>query len=89
MRIMHMTCDIRGLLNNFKRKSLADIVTDTETGRSLTDSEARAHLNGFLESGWRVLPMSDCPTFDHQTGCNCCKLSDTEWLTYMQSRGEE
>ena len=70
MGILHMACDIRGLLSNSNRKgSLDGIMTDNETGRTLTDAEARAYLKECLDKGWRVLPMGDCDNFDYQTGC--------------------
>ena len=66
----HTCADIRGMLNNFKRKgSMKDIMTDTETGRCLTDAEARNYLNDRLAKGWKVIPMCDCNNFDYQSGC--------------------
>lgn len=70
MSIMHCCADIRGMLRYHSRKgSLKGVFTDTETGRKLSDEEAREYLYDCLAKGWRVLPMGDCDNFDYQTGC--------------------
>ncbi|WP_041272400.1 hypothetical protein [Desulfitobacterium hafniense] len=66
----HLCVDISGMLRLYKRKgSLEGVISDPETGRTLSDAEARQYLQECLAKGWRVLPMGDCDNFDHQTGC--------------------
>lgn len=70
MAVRHMCADIRGMLNNHRRKgSLKGIFKNEETGQSLSDDEAREYLYDCLAKGWRVLPMGGCDNFDYQTGC--------------------
>ena len=87
--IVHISYDISGLLREFKHRSLDGSITCTETGRALGDREARTHLQELLDQGHKLIPLGDCPTFDPQTGCNCRKVSDEEWLRLMQVRGAE
>ena len=69
-RTIHLCVDIEGMLRIHKKKgSLERMMTDNETGRYLSDAEAREYLNECLAKGWRVLPMTECDNFDYQTGC--------------------
>lgn len=70
MGVMHCCADIRGMLRNYSRKgSLKGVFADNETGRKLSDEEAREYLYDCLAKGWRVLPVGECDNFDYQTGC--------------------
>ena len=65
----HMCANIRGMLNCFKRKSMAGLIVDK--GRELSDEEARNYLYDHLEKGHKVLPLCDedeCPDFDYFGG---------------------
>lgn len=65
----HVSIDIRGMLNHFRRKSMAGLIVDK--GRELSDEEARNYLYDHIEKGHKVLPMcgSDkCPEFDYFGG---------------------
>lgn len=58
------------MLNNHNQKgSLQGVITDTETGQPISDSEARKYLHECLAKGWRVIAFGDCDNFDYQTGC--------------------
>lgn len=77
MAVMHLCCDIRGLLENYRRKSLKGVFHD-ENGRGLTDDEAREYLYDCLAKGWKVIPMGDCDNFDYQKGCKGHKEGGVE-----------
>lgn len=65
----HVSIDIRGMLNHFRRKSMAGLIVDK--GRELSDEEARNYLHDHLEEGHKVLPMcgsDECPEFDYFGG---------------------
>ena len=65
----HMCVNIRGMLNNFRRKSMAGLIVDK--GRELSDEEVRNYLYDHIEKGHKVLPMCDedeCPDFDYFGG---------------------
>lgn len=66
---MHLCANIRGMLNNHSRKGSLKGVFKDETGRGLTDEEARDYLYDCLAKGWRVIPYGDCDNFDYQNGC--------------------
>ena len=66
---IHMSVNIRGMLNYFRRKSMAGIFHDK--GRYLSDEEARNYLYDHIEKGHKVLPMcneNECPDFDYFGG---------------------
>lgn len=70
MNVIHCCADIEGMLRFHNRPgSLEGVFKNNETGRHLTDAEAREYLHACLEKGWRVLPMGDCDNFDYQKGC--------------------
>ena len=65
-----MSVNIRGMLENCRRKSMAGLIIDDD-GRELSDKEARDYLYDHLEKGHKVLPMCDedeCPDFDYFGG---------------------
>lgn len=67
---IHMSVNIRGMLDYCKRKSMAGLIID-DKGRGLSDKEARDYLYDHLEKGHKVLPMCDedeCPDFDYFGG---------------------
>ena len=68
-KTIHMCADIRGMLNNYRRKdSLKDVFVD-DNGKKLSDYEAREYLYDCLAKGWKVIPCGECDNFDYQTGC--------------------
>jgi hypothetical protein len=69
MAVMHMSADIRGMLNNHSRKGSLKGVFKDDNGRPISDYEAREYLYDCLAKGWKVIPMGDCDNFDYQTGC--------------------
>jgi hypothetical protein len=59
---VHMSCNIEGLLRNYKRKKI-NILEDK--GRTLTDKEARIELARLQSLGHKLIPCSDeCEGFD-------------------------
>lgn len=65
----HLCVNIRGMLNHYRRKSMAGLITDN--GRELSDEEARNYLYDHIEKGHKVLPVcdeDDCPDFDYFGG---------------------
>lgn len=67
---IHMSVNIRGMLDYCRRKSMAGLIID-DKGRGLSDKEARDYLYDHLEKGHKVLPMCDedeCPDFDYFGG---------------------
>ena len=67
---IHMSVNIRGMLDHCRRKSMAGLIID-DKGRELSDEEARNYLYNHLEKGHKVLPMCDedeCPDFDYFGG---------------------
>ena len=65
----HMCVNIHGILNYYRRKSMAGLFT--YIGRYMSDIEARNYLMGHIEKGHKVLPMCDeneCPDFDYYGG---------------------
>jgi len=66
---IHLCTDIRGMLNNHRRKGSLKGVFIDENGRGLSDEEARDYLYDCLTKGWKVIPCGDCDNFDYQTGC--------------------
>lgn len=67
---IHMSVNIRGMLDYCKHKSMAGLIID-DKGRGLSDEEARNYLYDHLEKGHKVLPMCDvdeCPDFDYFGG---------------------
>lgn len=69
MASIHMCADIRGMLKNHSRKGSLKGVFKDETGRGLSDEEARDYLYDCLAKGWKVIPYGECDNFDYQTGC--------------------
>jgi hypothetical protein len=64
----HLSVNIRGLLENGRRKSLAGVVLD-DNGKHMTDAQARDYLYQCLGEGKLVLPAADCDEFDFVKGC--------------------
>ncbi|MBD5210981.1 MAG: hypothetical protein HDS77_06925 [Bacteroidales bacterium] len=66
----HMSVNIQGMLNFYRRKSMAGLMTD-DNGRSMSDKEVREELQRHLSLGHKLLPMCDekeCPDFDYFGG---------------------
>ena len=51
----HLCGNIRGILNYYRRKSMAGLFTCN--GRYMSDMEARNYLMDHIEKGHKVLPM--------------------------------
>lgn len=66
-RKIHLSISIQGILDMHKRKKIKCL--KNESGKTMTDSEAREFLSECLAEGKRVLPMDDCEGFSYQTGC--------------------
>ena len=67
---IHMSVNIRGMLDYCRRKSIAGLIID-DKGRGLSDKEAHDYLYDHLEKGHKVLPLCDedeCPDFDYFGG---------------------
>ena len=65
----HPCGNIRGILNYYRRKSMAGLFTCN--GRYMSDMEARNYLMDHIEKGHKVLPMcneNECPDFDYYGG---------------------
>ena len=66
---IHTCVNIRGILNLYRRKSMAGFIIDDD--RYMSDIEARNYLLDHIEKGHKVLPMCDedeCPNFDYFGG---------------------
>lgn len=68
----HMSLNIAGALKNRKHITYME----DETGRFLTNKEAREYLRQCLKEGKRLIPCGDCEGFDYQTGCPGHPLPD-------------
>lgn len=67
---IHMSINIQGMLNFYRRKSMNGLMTD-DNGVPMSDKEVRAELHRHLELGHTLLPMCDereCPDFDYFGG---------------------
>lgn len=58
-----MSCNIQGLLNNYKRKKLDGLLED-DNGNPMSDYEARKFLKECQDKGWKLIPSADCEGFD-------------------------
>lgn len=64
----HMSCNIAGLLRNYKRKKINFI--EDGNGNMLSDSEARHELAEMQQKGYKLIPIDDCEGFDpYGKGC--------------------
>lgn len=63
----HMSANIEGMLANFKRKKMDGLFQD-ESGRYMSDKEARQFLAESKAKGWKLIPGGDCEGFDHFGG---------------------
>ncbi len=62
-----MACNIQGLIDHYKGKSLAGVIQDD--GRPLSHQEARIYLHNRQVKGWKVIPVNtDCEGFDYFGG---------------------
>lgn len=76
--IKHMSCNIKGMLRNYKNLSMDGLITD-ESGREMSDAEARKFLAECLSKGWKKIPCGDCEGFDHfEIGCPGHPILDEE-----------
>ena len=65
----HLCADIKGLLKNYKNKSLDGLLTD-EDGNYLSDAKARVKLHNLIIDGHKYLPSDKCDNFDpFEHGC--------------------
>lgn len=64
-----MGVDVKGVLTNWKKKDLAKLFIDEETGRYDSAEEARSQLMDMLSEGKLVVPMGECDNWDYRTGC--------------------
>jgi hypothetical protein len=62
----HITCNIEGLLRNYKRKKI-NFLTDDE-GNLLTDKQAREALSKLQQKGYKLIPNDECEGFDPYGG---------------------
>lgn len=63
----HMGANIEGMLRNYKHKSMAGIIED-ESGKTMSDKQARIFLAECTAKGWKLIPSGDCEGFDHFGG---------------------
>ncbi|MBH1391798.1 hypothetical protein ACJ6WJ_04660 [Stenotrophomonas maltophilia] len=69
--IGHVHLDVRGALKNMTRRELANMFTNSTTGRKLTADEAKDVLMDHLAAGHKVIPLGPaCEGFDY-TGGGC------------------
>lgn len=77
----HMAMHLAGCLEHFRRRRMTGLFTD-DTGRPLSDSEAREYIRQCMLKGWNYVPLcpsSECPDFDYITGeCLGHPLPDEE-----------
>lgn len=60
---IHMSANIDGLLRNYKGRKINFIEDDS--GRTMTDKEARAELDRLKKLGHKLIPTtSECEGFD-------------------------
>ncbi|MEG1585977.1 MAG: hypothetical protein RR346_03805 [Bacteroidales bacterium] len=74
----HISLVIEDALNN-KREKLTKLFKD-ETGKFLSDKEAREVLLVYKNKGYKLIPFcsaEECPHFDHITGCPGHKENET------------
>jgi hypothetical protein len=71
----HMSFNVRGLLENSRRKSLKGYFTKDD-GTPCSDTEARSYLYECISKGWRLIPVGDCDNFCHQKGCKGHQVDD-------------
>ena len=71
MKTMHMCQSVRGALRNWKAADWRGVMTDTETGRTLSPDEVREFLLDQLAQGHEVIPLGPpCEGFDYSgDGC--------------------
>lgn len=64
-----MSANIEGMLRNYKRKKMTGLIQD-DSGRNMSDTEARRFLAECQAKGWKLIPCGDCEGFDHfDKGC--------------------
>lgn len=61
-----MSLNIEGCLSNYRGRKI-NIFQD-ETGKFISDKEARKYLAECQLKGWKLIPMGDCEGFDHFGG---------------------
>jgi len=57
-----MSCNIEGLLRNYKGKKITFMTDDN--GKQLSDTEARAEIAKLQAKGHKLIPSADCEGFD-------------------------
>lgn len=77
-RRVHMCADIRGMLENHRRKGSLKGVFKDDKGNGMSDAAARDYLYECLSKGWKVIPFGECDNFDYQTGCKGHELKEVE-----------
>ena len=73
----HMCMNIEGALRNYKRRSMAGLITE-DNGAEWTDKMVRDYLAECLAKGLRVIPFGDCNGFDYQKGCPGHEIDSTK-----------
>lgn len=58
----HISCNIEGLLRNYKNKKINFL--EDENGVVLSDLDARKELAEFQKKGYKLIPRDDCEGFD-------------------------
>lgn len=62
MRVKHHVCtNIEGLLRIVGRKKINFM--EDESGKTVSDAEARAYIKECQDKGYKYLPVSDCEGF--------------------------
>lgn len=60
--IRHMSVNLQGLLNNYKRKKIN--IMEDDDGRQLTDKEARLEIARLQALGHKLMSCGTCEGFD-------------------------
>lgn len=65
----HVSVNIEGLLRNYKNRKMNGLLVD-ESGKSLSDYEAREFLQQCIDEGMKLIPNHNCKGFDPMgNGC--------------------
>lgn len=67
-RSYHMALDVRGFLMRAKRREYKNMLKH-ESGRPMTEDEAKMALLDELAKGHEFIPYGKCDNFDFKSGC--------------------
>jgi hypothetical protein len=71
----HMSVNLQGLLNNYKRRKITFMMDDN--GIELSDREARLHIHNLQAMGHKLMPCGECEGFDpFGNGCPGHEVKD-------------